>query len=188
MNSRLVKWFREFRKPKSEQAAGDEMLDKDSIAEVAEELEKAAAEVAAPAPRTLESGDPVKDYVIPQPIKLELADKLAPPEPVKLEGLTEAIIPPEPIKLEELVVKEAKMGTPSQVEEKKEEKNELMGGIFEQDDTEEDSVLRGLITSLPDVTAQELLGDMAEVKVLMREWSRPGNQGKGVLPNRGGPG
>ena len=173
MNSRLVKWFREFRKPKSGPAAGNEMLDKDGIAEVAEELEKVAAEVAAP--ESLESSDPTKDFVIPRPIKLELAGRLAPPEPVKLEGLTETIVPPEPIKLEGLVVKQAKLGVSPQVEEKKVEKSELMSGIFEQDETEEDSVLRGLINSLPDVTTQELLGDMAEVKVLMREWRQPGN-------------
>ncbi|MDP2931996.1 MAG: hypothetical protein Q8O05_05810 [Chloroflexota bacterium] len=188
MNNRLVKWLREFRKPKSESAAGEEMLDKDGFAEVAEELEKAAAEVAAPGPESLESGDPVKDFVIPRPIKLELADKLAPPEPVKLEGLTETIVPPEPIKLEGLVVKQAKLGVSPQVEENKEEKSGLMGGIFEQDEAEEDSVLRGLINSLPDVTAQELLLDMVEVKVLMREWSRPGNQGKGILPGKRVPG
>ena len=56
-------------------------------------------------------------------------------------------------------------------EPKKEEESDSLSDLFS-DDEEEENPLASLITSLPDVTATELLEDMKEVQVLLREWQQ----------------
>ncbi|MFC1990927.1 hypothetical protein ACFLU9_02095 [Chloroflexota bacterium] len=56
-------------------------------------------------------------------------------------------------------------------EPEKEEESDSISDLFS-DDEEEENPLASLITSLPDVTATELLEEMKEVQVLLREWQQ----------------
>ena len=56
-------------------------------------------------------------------------------------------------------------------EPEKEGESDSLSDLFS-DDEEEENPLASLITSLPDVTATELLEDMKEVQVLLREWQQ----------------
>ena len=46
----------------------------------------------------------------------------------------------------------------------------LLDNLFEQEDEEEESPVRSLIASLPDISVDEVLSAVEEVKALMHEW------------------
>jgi len=52
-----------------------------------------------------------------------------------------------------------------------EKEDDLINSLFSQED-EDVNPLANLINSLPDVTAQELLDDLGEIKEIIREWER----------------
>ena len=54
-------------------------------------------------------------------------------------------------------------------ETKLDNNNDSLGNLFSQDD-EEVNPLANLINSLPDVTAQELIDDLKEIKRIIKEW------------------
>ena len=54
-------------------------------------------------------------------------------------------------------------------EPEKEEESDSISDLFS-DEEEEENPLAGLITSMPDVAAKELLEEIKEVQVLLREW------------------
>jgi hypothetical protein len=56
-------------------------------------------------------------------------------------------------------------------EEKAEDDSESLSKLFSQDE-EEENPLANLINSLPDVTAQELLDDLNEIKGIISEWQQ----------------
>ena len=62
-------------------------------------------------------------------------------------------------------------------EEKKEEKpddDDSLNNLFSNDE-EEENPLASLINSLPDVTARELMDDLAEIHRIIKEW-RPSSK------------
>lgn len=62
---------------------------------------------------------------------------------------------------------------PAEAEKEPAKKEEIdsLNSLFSQED-EEENPLAALINSLPDVTAQELLDDLQEIKEIMREWQQ----------------
>ncbi len=114
-------------------------------------------------------------------------DEDAPPQPHGPLG--ELSVEPK----DELVVKETNVGTPLEkageaakvekveagaaapAEAKKEpikkEENDSLNNLFGQEE-EEENPLANLISSLPDVTTQELLDDLQEIKVIIKEWEK----------------
>jgi hypothetical protein len=51
----------------------------------------------------------------------------------------------------------------------KEEESDSLNSLFSQEDDEENP-LAALINSLPDVTVEELLADLQEIKEVIQEW------------------
>lgn len=76
---------------------------------------------------------------------------------------------------EELNVVEVGTGAAAPAEAEKEPKKEgeddSINNLFSQEDDEENPLV-SLINSLPDVTAQELLDDLQEIKEIIREWKQ----------------
>ncbi len=95
----------------------------------------------------------------------EVKDLLSMPNQAKAKIAAES-------KASELEDLRALLGT-GDAELEKEQKNEVKGdslsSLFEVEE-EENNVLLNLIKSLPEVTAEELLGDAQEVESIMREW------------------
>jgi len=56
-------------------------------------------------------------------------------------------------------------------ETENEEGSDSIADLFS-DDEEEENPLAGLITSLPDVTARDLLGEAQEVETMVRQWHK----------------
>jgi hypothetical protein len=65
--------------------------------------------------------------------------------------------------------KVAKKEEPKEV--KKQDASESLSNLFSQDD-DEVNPLANLINSLPDVTAQELMDDLNEIKGIIKEWQQ----------------
>ena len=76
---------------------------------------------------------------------------------------------------EEVKVVEVGNGAAAPAEAEKEpakvEGNNSLSDLFSQDD-EEENPLASLISSMPDVTAQELLDDLQEIKGIIKEWQQ----------------
>ena len=94
------------------------------------------------------------------------------------EGVTgEADAITQPVQLEKLLGSDVqadaaleKTEEEAGVKGEKEGKNGLLGNLFEEEEEEEDSGISSLIASLPDITAEELLGEAQELTALIREW------------------
>jgi len=150
------------------------------IAVLEEQVDNKTKEPEATEPELKELSDTAKDSE---------ADKDAPPQP---HGpLSELSVEPgdEPIDEEtdigtllgeadeqvKVVEAEAEAGAAAPAEAEKqpatEEESDSLDSLFNQ---EEDEVnpLANLINSLPDVTAQELLDDLQEIKEIIREWQQ----------------
>ena len=114
-------------------------------------------------------------------------DEEAPPQPhgplVELELGPEDIVtdkepdfdtPPEEAE-EEVTTVEVGTGIAAPAEAEKEtpkaEESDSLGSLFSQDE-EEVNPLANLIDSLPDVTVQELLDDIQEIKGIVQEWQQ----------------
>ena len=63
-----------------------------------------------------------------------------------------------------------KDGEAAAVEPENEGKDESLDNLFGHEEEEEESPIRGLIASLPDITVQEVLSAAEEVKALMYGW------------------
>ena len=61
--------------------------------------------------------------------------------------------------------------TEAEKEPSTEKEDDSINSLFNQED-DEVNPLANLINSLPDVTAQELLDDLGEIKEIIREWER----------------
>ena len=74
---------------------------------------------------------------------------------------------------EQVKVAEAEAAAPAEAEKQPatEEENDSLDSLFSQEE-EEANPLANLINSLPDVTAQELLDDLQEIKEIIREWQQ----------------
>jgi len=77
-------------------------------------------------------------------------------------------VPSQPVQPEESSDKEENQDAASEKAEESKEDGSLTD-IFKQEEEEEASFLDGLIASLPDITAQELLKDFEEVNALIHE-------------------
>jgi len=77
---------------------------------------------------------------------------------------------------EEIKVVEVSTGSAAPPEGEKEAKvadidSDSINNLFS-DDEEEENPLANLIKSLPDVTAEELIDDLNEIKGIIKEWQR----------------
>jgi hypothetical protein len=120
---------------------------------------------------SLEADEKPKDAVI-------LAAAAESDEPEESEGevkLVEvsAVSAPPPVKASRVKPVEA-ITIPAKSPEKEKEiklddNNDSLGNLFSQND-EEVNPLANLINALPDVTAQELIDDLKEIKKIIKEW------------------
>ncbi len=103
-------------------------------------------------------------------LSIEPEDKLAEIDDIKADtDLTEEGV-------EEIKVVEVSEGTTPAAEGKEEPKVEDIDGdsinnLFS-DEEEEENPLANLIKSLPDVTAQELVDDLKEIRGIIKEWQK----------------
>ena len=104
---------------------------------------------------------------------------LEPEDTEKAEETDAGILPGEVVEEVEVVKVKAEAAAPAEAATKAEAKkgpvaaedNDSLSSLFNQED-EEVNPLANLINSLPDVTAQELLNDLQEIKEIIRESRR----------------
>jgi len=102
--------------------------------------------------------------------QLVQSDEEAPKEEKELDALLEKVGEEAAEKQEEMT-KNEKEGEPKsepESEKKDEAESDSLGDLFNQEE-EEENPLAGLITSLPDVTVEELLGEAEEIKAIVCE-------------------
>ena len=82
-------------------------------------------------------------------------------------------LPEESIEEVEVVKASAEAAAPAETEQvtEKPQEDDSLSNLFS-DEEEEENPLANLINSLPDVTTQELLDDLQEIKEIIREWQR----------------
>ena len=127
-----------------------------------------------------EANTRVGDNLITKPVGLEELENVAGDSDEAQEKNSEEgeNVLAQPVQLEEEPAAEEKdesalfkSADTEESEPEKEGGSDSLSDLFS-DDEEEENPLAGLITSLPDVTATELLEDMKEVQVLLREWQQ----------------